>query len=243
MDFKICKKCGKNKPILDYIYSKRDKIYSGSCRECKKEYSREYVKTHIEQNRKRSRTWAINNRERSRLKTREWALLNPDKKKENDHKYGQTLKAKTKNKERKKRERAEDPIRQKGYSIKYYKTHKNKILNRKYIYNKKRRKIDLAFRLKDNLRRRINQALHKNKKTDHTMDLVGCSIDFLKGWIESKFQDGMTWSDYGKWHIDHIRPCASFNLIDPEQQKECFHYTNLQPLWAIDNKIKSSKIA
>jgi len=52
----------------------------------------------------------------------------------------------------------------------------------------------------------------------------------------------MTWSNYGKgWHIDHIKPCASFDLSNPEQQKICFHYTNLQPLWAIDNIKKGAK--
>ena len=51
----------------------------------------------------------------------------------------------------------------------------------------------------------------------------------------------MNWDNYGQWHIDHIRPCASFNLLDPIEQKICFHYTNLQPLWAEDNLKKSNK--
>ena len=51
----------------------------------------------------------------------------------------------------------------------------------------------------------------------------------------------MTWQNYGDgWHIDHIHPCAAFDLTDPEQQKACFHWSNLQPLWAIDNFRKSS---
>lgn len=51
----------------------------------------------------------------------------------------------------------------------------------------------------------------------------------------------MSWENYGEWHIDHIKPCSSFDLSDPKQQKECFNYTNLQPLWAIDNLKKSYK--
>ena len=69
------------------------------------------------------------------------------------------------------------------------------------------------------------------------MALLGCSAEQLRTHLEEKFTDGMSWDNYGYrgWHIDHIRPCASFDLTDPQQQLECFHYTNLQPLWAEDN--------
>jgi len=70
------------------------------------------------------------------------------------------------------------------------------------------------------------------------MKLVGCSIDFLKQHLENKFKPGMSWKNYGKWHIDHIRPCASFDLRKPAEQKKCFHYSNLQPLWAKENLVK-----
>ncbi len=62
--------------------------------------------------------------------------------------------------------------------------------------------------------------------------------------LEKQFKEGMTWENHGLygWHIDHIIPCASFDLTDLEQQKKCFHYTNLQPLWAKENLIKGVKI-
>jgi hypothetical protein len=62
--------------------------------------------------------------------------------------------------------------------------------------------------------------------------------------LESKFTEGMSWSNYGYkgWHVDHIKPCASFDLSDPEEQKKCFHYTNLQPLWWYDNFKKGAKL-
>ncbi|NBQ17559.1 hypothetical protein EBU24_04530 [bacterium] len=81
-------------------------------------------------------------------------------------------------------------------------------------------------------------------KSKHTMELLGCSIEELKIYLEKQFVKGMCWNNYGKkgWHIDHILPCASFDLTDPEQQKICFHYTNLQPLWAKDNYKKRDKV-
>lgn len=105
-------------------------------------------------------------------------------------------------------------------------------------YYRDRRQNNINVKIKDNCCRRINSAL-KSKKNNRTLDLVGCSVQDLKIYLENKFQDGMHWNNYGKWHIDHIIPCASFDLTDIDQQKKCFHYTNLQPLWAIDNIKKS----
>jgi hypothetical protein len=79
------------------------------------------------------------------------------------------------------------------------------------------------------------------QKTDSTIQLAGCTIQQLKSFLEAEFEEGMTWDNYGEWHVDHIRPCASFNLEDPEEQKKCFHWTNLQPLWARDNIRKGDK--
>lgn len=105
-----------------------------------------------------------------------------------------------------------------------------------------RRKNNITYKIIDHLRSRIHSALRSNSKSQHTLDLLGCSSEHLKRYIENQFTDGMTWDNYGKegWHIDHIIPCSYFDLSDPEQQKICFHYTNLQPLWAKDNKKKSS---
>ena len=82
-------------------------------------------------------------------------------------------------------------------------------------------------------------ALKRNTKTAPTMELVGCSIEFLKDYLEGTKVEG---KDYSDAHIDHIRPCASFDLTDPEQQRECFHYTNLQLLPALENMSKGARI-
>jgi hypothetical protein len=79
------------------------------------------------------------------------------------------------------------------------------------------------------------------KKHGNTMELTGCSKEHLISHIESMFVNGMSWDNYGEWHIDHIKPCASFDLTNIEQQKLCFNWTNLQPLWASDNIRKGAK--
>ena len=92
------------------------------------------------------------------------------------------------------------------------------------------------------LHSRVNKALSGYYKVSRTMVLLGCSPDELRVHLEEQFAPDMTWENYSHkgWHVDHIRPCASFDLTDPEQQRQCFHYTNLQPLWAIDNLRKNS---
>lgn len=82
-----------------------------------------------------------------------------------------------------------------------------------------------------------------DRKAMPTMQLVGCTVAQLRAHLERQFKPGMTWDNLGAWHIDHIKPCASFDLSDPDQQRACFHYTNLQPLWARENLSKSDRIA
>ncbi len=122
------------------------------------------------------------------------------------------------------------------------KLNKDKVNARKRERSKERRQMNIDYRIKINLRGRIYKAIKRNSKSESTLVLIGCSIEELKVYLSSMFVEGMSWDNYGKWHIDHIIPCASFDLNDTEQQKRCFHYTNLQPLWAIDNIKKSNKL-
>jgi len=98
------------------------------------------------------------------------------------------------------------------------------------------------FKLRQYLRNRFRNALKSNSKKSSVLNLIGCSIEELRNHLASKFTEGMNWENYGKWHVDHILPCASFDLSKPEEQAKCFHYSNLQPLWELDNKHKSNKI-
>lgn len=93
------------------------------------------------------------------------------------------------------------------------------------------------------LRGRIYMALKKGIKSESTIKLLGCSVDYFKSYFESLFTEGMSWDAYmrGEIHIDHIRPCKKFNLTKPSEQRECFNYKNLQPLWRLDNLRKGTK--
>lgn len=113
--------------------------------------------------------------------------------------------------------------------------------NRKTINKNSRHRYqtDPIIKLKDSLRRRLHRAIRGNLKTASTEKLTGCSFLELKKYVEDQFVPGMTWENYGPvWHVDHIRPCASFDFSDPAQQRECFNYKNLQPLFAEHNRKK-----
>lgn len=107
----------------------------------------------------------------------------------------------------------------------------------------KRRDEDPQYRMKMALHVRLYDAVkhQKGTKSAKTLEMLGCTVEQLQTFLEAEFTEGMTWDNYGEWHIDHILPCASFNLEDPEEQKKCFHWTNLQPLWATDNIRKGAK--
>jgi hypothetical protein len=114
------------------------------------------------------------------------------------------------------------------------------------IYVRNKRRTDVLFRLTSNLRGRINRFVRRRDGRSSTRELIGCSPQKLKVYLEALFLPGMSWDNYGSgdtcWHIDHIIPCCSFNLMDPDDQKRCFNYTNLQPLWARDNMKKHNKV-
>ncbi len=111
------------------------------------------------------------------------------------------------------------------------------------LYRSERKQRDVNYKLIENLRTRIARAVGRSNKSAPTAKLIGCSIDNLKLYLESKFEDGMTWENYGSlWHIDHIIPCALFDFTKPIHQKVCFHFSNLQPLLAAENIKKGARI-
>ncbi|MEZ5778522.1 MAG: hypothetical protein R3E44_09180 [Paracoccaceae bacterium] len=111
-------------------------------------------------------------------------------------------------------------------------------------YMNARYRDDPAFRAKQLISGRIRAALtaaKQDRKATRTVELLGCSAAEFMAYLEARFVEGMTWDNQGtEWHVDHVRPLASFDLADPAQQREAFHYTNCQPLWARDNLSKGS---
>jgi len=143
------------------------------------------------------------------------------------------------NREAKKKQNRENYRRRKlGIKPKPRRTYEERKAAAKRYYHKKYWS-NPNFRLTETLRRRLRHALKGNSKSAATEALLGICVDECRKYIESLFTEGMSWNS--NIHIDHIVPCASFDLSDPEQQRACFHYTNLQPLWGPDNLFKSAK--
>jgi hypothetical protein len=223
MEKKICGKCKIEKDVCEFgIHnSTKDKLRT-SCKECRKYEGKLYrehnsekrkvtIKNWYDKNTNYNKTRYIINKEKINKKNKIWYELNKEKHRENNKKW----------------------------------TEKNINKVREYHNNriKFQRRTDPLKRLIFNVRNRVHLFLKlKNiKKTNQTFDIVGCSPEFLKEYLEKQFTEGMTWELMGKnIHIDHIIPLSSAKT--EEEIYELCHYTNLQPLWAEDNLKKGNKI-
>ena len=156
------------------------------------------------------------NRERCMKKSKEWKIKNRDK-----------TQAYRKMYQKKNRAHARE----------YERANSAKINKRR----RERTRTDPVFATTRRLRARVGHWL-KGSKSTTTEELVGCTFEECKRWLESQFVDGMSWENKDKWHIDHMMPLKSFNILDSEQQRIACHYTNLQPLWGPENESKGSKI-
>jgi len=145
---------------------------------------------------------------------------------------------------RKRQWRAENPEESSRRVTEYVKANREKVNAWRRKNHNARRVVDLDFSLKLRLRRRMNAAFHAADATASasTIKLLGCKPSEFRAHLEAQFSDGMSWDNYGEWEIDHVRPCASFDLTDPAQQAACFHYSNLQPLWKRVNRSKGAKL-
>jgi hypothetical protein len=210
-----------------------------------KEYMKEYRETHKEQIKKYQekyhKEYHKNKKEKIKNQQKDWYIKNKERILKLRKIYYLTHKEKCKQQHRDYYKKNMKKISKIHKS--WLKLH-NKEINKKIIY---KLRTNINFRLAHYLRSRIWHTLKGINKSKSTMKLLGCSIEKLKQHLESIFQFGMSWSNYGngwngrgmkQWHIDHIIPCAKFDLSKPEEQCKCFHYTNLQPLWAKENLSK-----
>lgn len=156
------------------------------------------------------------NPERARERNREWRKRNVNRVREN---------------ERRRRDKNIEKIRE---SLKKWRKKNPR-------YSQKRRQQNIQVRIADGLRNRFRSALKIGAKTGSAVRDLGCSIEELKVWLENQFKPGMSWGNYGEWHIDHKRPLAGFDLTKREHVLEACNWRNLQPLWAKDNLSKGSK--
>lgn len=128
----------------------------------------------------------------------------------------------------------------------YAAKHKDKKREYDRIYQRERRKIDPKYRLRKNTRTAVYTCLKEANVSKYrsTFDILGYTIEELMSHLENLFTDGMTWDNYGKWHLDHKIPMVLFEFesVEDDGFKECWKLSNLQPLWAYDNLSKGDKI-
>jgi len=193
---------------------------------------KEYLKNWRMNNKKYMKEWRKSNKEKTVIYAKNWKEENPMYQKEYNKKW------RINNKNYYKENRNKRLLSAK----KYRKENKAKI--KKYFknHNKLKYHSNIDFKLKVNLRSRLLNALNGNLKSKNTFYLIGCNLKELKHYLKKQFKKGMTWKNHtiNGWHIDHIKPCSSFNLSKPSEQRKCFHYTNLQPLWAKENYKKGN---
>lgn len=211
-NLKICTKCMKEKPIVEFRhrkYGRNNHLYgpTSQCISCEMDYKIIY-KQKMKGNRPpKPRDQQIRNREYIKQK------------KLNDPIYREKCL-------KRKREKANTEESRK----------KARIQRKKWLENP-------TNRIAKNMRDRMRSALKGLSKKSSTLNMTGISFEDFKLYLESKFEPGMCWENYGSdWHIDHIIPCNFFNFELEEHQKICFYYKNLQPLWAKDNILKHDNI-
>lgn len=234
---KRCGKCQSFKSLDTYNASSSswDKLRS-TCKDCLRqdraenkdkmtEYNKQYWEKTKDKQKEKSKKWRENNKEHVKEKMKKWLEENKEYKKQKDNEY-----------------RIANWDKKKVYNREWRRKQYNELKT-----NPDKKDEFITKKIKSNIGRRIREILLQSK-SKRSIDYVGCSLEDLKKHLESKFEEGMSWDNYGKykmgndksgWHIDHIIPCNSFNFQDPFETTACFYYKNLQPLWGKDNIQKS----
>lgn len=256
---KECRRCNLSFPLNEKYFYMRKKTgkFEAQCKECIKKGANEYVIRNVDKVReRRSRHYRENKvsimatykekyypNKLLKLHKNPLETFQKSKKYRDDNK--EHIKIQGKEYRKLNAEKVQlccknyrESERGKALGIEYRKRNSKK----RRSYEAEKLKNDIQFKLKKTLHNRILGVLKLNRKSDNTIKLIGCSTESLKNHLELLFLQGMSWENHGEWHIDHIVPCVAFDLSIPENQRKCFNYKNLQPLWAIDNLRKSISV-
>lgn len=242
---KTCAWCGVINNDFDFLKRKKNGKESlrAECKECTNKRRKERYVENKEKILFKNKKYYEKNKDKILLYRKEYSKRNEEKEKERRRKIY------LENAEFKKQNRKEYYYKNRESCIKsvndYLQNNKPKVRAKQRENHHKKIKSDFRYKMMKLLRGRLTGAIKAQgfRKNSKTMDLIGCSIDFLKNHLQAQFKDGMNWDNHGLkgWHIDHITACANFDLSKEEDQKKCFHYTNLQPLWWHENIKKSNK--
>jgi len=236
---KICNNCKIEKELIEFKKQLENKDgYTGKCKICISEYNKQYSLN----NKEKQKEYRLRNKEKAKEYNEIFKLKNKDYHKIYRLSNKEILKQKGKkyslDKEYQKEYRLNNKEKAKEYHL-YYNIN-NKEKRNKYLRNK--RLINPLFKLSSNIRNNINDAFKRQgfTKKSRTHQILGCSFEEFKQHLQIQFTKGMNWENAGKWHLDHIYPVSLAK--DEEELIRLNHYTNFQPLWAIDNLKKSNKI-
>jgi len=253
---RYCKKCDTTKNVSQFSKdSSRVDGYSYTCKDCRKSYHKSYRTKNAKKISSKKDVWYSQNKEHKNPKFIEKKMCGICKKTRTSSKF---------HKSSKKQDGLENTCKdcKKIQNQQYYQNNKSEIKKKNRAWesqnkdkaskskqNWKKRNPEylreysqrLQVRLANNLRTRLRKAIQNHQKVGSAVSDLGCSIDFLKSYLESKFQLGMSWKNYGEWQIDHVKPLSSFDLADRKQLLEACNYSNLQPLWKEDNLSKGSE--
>jgi len=244
---KECGVCSKLRPLAEFNKNKSSSDgHRSKCRDCDRKYksknknkirnlSKEYYKKNSEIIKTQVKEYQHNNQEKIKVREQAYRKKNKEKISTRRKKYYDANQEALIEYGKKYRKQNKDKISE--YKKEYFQKNKASIAKHKRI----RYKEDIHYRLAKVLRNRLYHAVVGTVKAGSAIQELGCSIEELKAHLEDKFQRGMTWENYGEWHIDHIKPLAGFDLANLEQFKMACRYTNLQPLWAEENILKGAK--
>jgi hypothetical protein len=219
---KICSKCQEDKPLEEFATDKRGKFGKRSdCKKCNCVSRCQYQKENLSKVLIKNEKW----RQKNQKHYTQW-----------QQNYAPRRRALVRN-------RYNNDSIFRNSRLKQVQEYRNNPKNKIKIRTTQRKlatqyRQNPQWRLIQNLRRRLSFVLHGQRKADTSQKLIGCTWQEVRVHLERQFKPNMSWENYGKWHVDHIKPCYLFDLSDPIQQRACFHFSNLQPLWAKDNFIK-----